>query len=95
MITRLYIDFTFRGFRNARKSAHKFRSRLAASRVANPPPPPAAEHSFSAGVVRLSGSLPHDLGDLSQLSHWDTFGNKLEGDMPSSIERIGAIVRGA
>ncbi len=29
--------------------------------------------------------------DLEFLNHWDTFNNKLEGDMPSSIQKLGSL----
>ena len=41
---------------------------------------------------QLSGTLPVEMGDLGQLDHWDTFGNKLEGDLPSSIAKLGGSV---
>ena len=40
---------------------------------------------FSVQENKLSGTIPDVYASLSELNLWDTFNNKLEGDLPSSI----------
>merc|ERR1711939_501482 len=40
---------------------------------------------------QVSGTIPANMDDIEFLNWWDTFGNKLEGDLPSSIQKLSSL----
>ena len=50
-------------------------------------PPPQTTPTYANPCTHPPSQVGHP--DITYLNHWDSFGNKLVGDLPTSVEKLG------